>query len=236
MKTRTLLFAALAVFASCSIDEENNPGMQYYSFVTVNQDKIGADKTSFTTDDEKELIPDNLSGPLKIGDGERAMAFFYLADPKQAEQLDQLNDVHIVLRQIDTNVVISQTARVADMDAAFEMGNNGLSLNLNPYYPQTTQKYFNFYVCVNATNLSAHKFYLVHADDAKDTSDDLHLTLVHDDGNDTSYAEHWFWLSFPVDDFSDLFGDRKNAVVSLKTRTEGIQEVTIPLPGTIAAE
>lgn len=234
MKKRTLFLttlAALSVLTSCGLDQDPGTGMQYYSFVTVDQDKLGADKTSFTTDDDKVLIPTNLTSPMKVADGRRAMAYFYLKDPNQAGELDKLNDVQIILSKLDTNVVVAPTARVADAAGAFALGNNGTSLNLNPYYPQTTRKYFNFYVCVNASDLKLHKFYLTHADDAKDTDEELHLTLVHDDGDDTSYNEKWFWLSFPVEDFSDLFGDRKTAVVALKTRTEGMQTVRLPLLG-----
>lgn len=232
MKNRSFLLSALAALTLITSCDMNNDGTspQYYSFVSVNQDKAGADKTSFTTDDNKHLVPKNLTNKLKIADGKRAMVFFYLNDSKTDEEINQLHEVDVILSQIDTNVVLAPSLKVADNDAAFALGNNGISLNLNPYYPQTTSKYFNFYVGVNAKELKAHKFYLTHAENAADTADELHLTLVHDDGNDTSFYEQWFWLSFPVDEFSHLFGDRKYAVVTLKTRTEGMQQVKLPLP------
>ena len=219
------VLTASLTFVAC--DDDPVPSPQYFSFVSVNQDKAGENRTSFTTDDGKHLVPQNFSGPMKIKEGTRAIVYFRLQDEKDGE----LENIPIYVNQMDTCFTIGKTARVKDMDEAAKLGNNGMSLYLQPYYPQTTSKYFNFYVGINAKDIKKHSFTLAYLEDNQDSDGSATFMLCYDDANDLSALDTWFWVSIPVDEFSDIYKDKTKIKVIIKTRTQGLQEITMPVPG-----
>ena len=231
MKTRfiTLLaaFAALIGSVSCT----NNSGKDeiiYYSFATVN--KNGANdnsKLTYITDDARLLIPDSPApAAFKAREGQRVVLYFSIQ--KEEDELTQTTQIK--LYQIDTNVVIGNTAIVSGSEALADLGVEGVSVNTSPYTPQTTPKYLNIYVGFNANKHEKHDFTL--ALNTQDTGDEkeLKLTLAHKSNGDVSSLDYWQWVSFPVEPFLDRLEGKSRAAINVKTRMNGNQVFYLATP------
>lgn len=225
MKRFSLIAAiVLSFFAvSCNKDNKDNvDALSYYSIVTTNMSGTTVD--SFVTDEGRVLIPVK---PVSFGlkDQQRAVIYFTVDGSLEAEELK------INLLKVDTDMIVGESCRLAQISDAADFGNEGTSFNLYPRNPQMSSKYFNFYVGFNCDNYNLHNFKLVYAADYQPSGDKyLDLVLFHDNASDGYGREWWTWLSLPVDEFSDLFDGKETIRIHIKTRMNGVQTVDFKVP------
>lgn len=226
MKKINLLLAFVPMLLMTSCKDKMNPSdmyPDYYSFVAagVQDSKV----VRFTTDDGRTLVPENALS-LNLVDNQRVLIYFDLVNKDDKDK----TDAQIKLFSINKDVEVGKSVKAADADAVKALGDNGTSINYYPNTPQVTKAYFNIYVGFNAEKPELHEFTLAFDESAKNDSKVLELTLCHNDKGDSSSKEWWTWLSFPVDEFSDLYAGKEKVRINIKTRMNGIQSIELPVP------
>lgn len=210
--------------SSCfKMDENENP--QFYSFATVN--KIAGTQDSpahivFVSDSDKQIVPLEGTGSLsKLRDGQRCIVYFDIVNGSP----DDNEPVDVKFHYVDTSVVIGSSVRVKTEEELKKQGDGILSINIQPYAPQLTPRYFNFYVGYYGTDPAKHKFSLVYNEADPGTDKTLYLYLCHDTAHDTNGFQNWHWVSLPVNDMQDLMTGKDMATVYVQTGAADIQKM-----------
>lgn len=225
MKRISLIAAIVLSFFAVSCNKDGKDQVEvysYYSIVTANVSDATVD--SFVTDEGRVLIPVK---PVSFGlkDQQRAVIYFTVDGSLEAEELK------INLLKVDTDMIVGESCRLAQISDAADFGNEGTSFNLYPRNPQMSSKYFNFYVGFNCDNYNLHNFKLVYAPDYQPSGGKfLDLVLCHDANSDGYAREWWTWLSLPVDEFKELFEGKETVRIHIKTRMNGVQTVDFRVP------
>lgn len=228
---RFLFFTVFFVlfFNSCLSSKVNEEYPRYFCFVTasfLSEEGSAQPHVILLSDADKVLNVvnnDNLS--KKIRNGQRAVAFFDMVNGSIEDDLP----AEIKLSSLDTCVVIGNSAIVKDSESIKSYGESPMDVNISPYYPSLTPKYFNLYICAYGSDPYKHSFSLVYNQDDPGKDDSLNLRLCHDDHGDSYGYQYWHWISLPRAEFTSLMLDKSEVVMGIKTRSSDFQTLRFSL-------
>lgn len=226
---RFLFLIGLLVFNSCLSSKIDEEYPRYFSFVTasyLSEEGSAQPDVVLLSDNDKVMNvvnSDNLS--KKIKNGQRAVAYFDIVSGSIEDDLP----VEIKLSTLDTCVIIGNSAIVKDSEALKTYGDSPVDVNISPYYPSLTPKFFNLYVCVYGSDPYKHTFSLVYNQEDPGKDDSLNLRLCHDAHGDSYGYQYWHWISLPCTEFTSLMLDKSEVVMEIKTRTSDLQTMRFSL-------